>query len=203
MQRNNTLFYTTKVLFECSGTDEGPILSEIINCLTYIRWKSPKACPYQEKSSCKLRTLENNGCIFNFDNIKLNLNGLLSENGNNYVLNDPNDPNIEYVFNICGGVTLDDAPCASISMIVVRNLSEHHLAKKYIAFGDTYWTENIDNNLQLTFYSGIQSDFYISCEAKILFKCSNDEKIIFQEKNECNYKFIWYTKRVCQETINP
>lgn len=74
--------------------------------------------------------MDNNDCVFKFDDVTLNLSPLSRDSGNSYVVNDPNDPNIEYLFNICNGVKIDEAPCVSNSMLVVRNLGEKHLIKR-------------------------------------------------------------------------
>ncbi|XP_064215625.1 cation-independent mannose-6-phosphate receptor [Tribolium castaneum] len=91
---NTTRTYSTEVEFKCSKTEKGPQFKHIENCVMFLQWETPHACPldYYKSQNCYVKDRVSNR----------NLKNLHSDTDRIYPLSP--STNSKLIYNLCGPI---------------------------------------------------------------------------------------------------
>lgn len=195
--------YRTKINFECSKNEEKPKFLSYDNCVMTLLWKTPKACPSQDKNLCSyISTNINNNYNYTINGTVYNFNVLRKVSQNYIVRYDQNNERIEYHINIGQPVFLEEAPCIKNAMILMKDYNEPHLKDRIVSLGQFVGFDIINGKLAIQTLGGHLCDT-IDYKAIIYFECSMEEKLTLLKRTKCEHEFTWKTRQACSTIKAP
>ncbi|XP_044257390.1 cation-independent mannose-6-phosphate receptor-like isoform X2 [Tribolium madens] len=93
-RENTSRTYSTEIEFKCSKTEKGPQFKDTKNCVMFLQWETPKACPldYYKSQNCYVSDRVSNR----------NLKNLHTHTDRIYPLSASNDAKL--IYNLCGPI---------------------------------------------------------------------------------------------------
>ncbi|XP_066247461.1 uncharacterized protein [Euwallacea similis] len=193
--------HKTIINFFCDSKDYGPKVVPHLNssCEIYFHWRTSKACPKYDVTSCTHIKEANHFCKFSFDQNYYDLSSLTSTK----VVTDKRR-NLEFKFNVCGSVLDSDVPCSKDVSVVKKNLTQPNVKFRFTSLGKYSESIEMNDNLVLKFQTGeycngTEGDY----RSEIHFECSSiEEKPILHKEEICYYEFLWKTPVACPYPLN-
>ncbi|GLV43753.1 lysosomal enzyme receptor protein [Carabus blaptoides fortunei] len=129
----------------------------------------------------------------------------LTLSGSNYEIQDPNDPTLVYILNVCLPVIYSaSSSCDQYSTVCVRNNTEPNFTKRFKTIGSDF-ASRIEHDNERLFIEHKASGCFTGKETeyttRIEFQCANQSvqetgpKLL--SKSNCQHNFIWTTRYAC------
>ncbi|XP_060523600.1 cation-independent mannose-6-phosphate receptor-like [Cylas formicarius] len=193
---DSTRQYRTFVSLSCANKTDSPLFENYSNCDTHLSWKTSYACPQFNAASCSHIEPKVYDCYFIVNGFHYDLKPLMIQKS---IINSTK----EFLFNICGSLVIEDAPCMKDVSVAVTNLLEFNNKHRTMSLGKLAGSRLQNGDLVLEYKIGSYCKSGVDFTSEIRFECGIEEEMPYVEsQTECEYKFVWKTEKACSLMSN-